>query len=59
VRERRPVPVADHMAAAVKLAGAVAVQRPRKATAGTFRRPDPKPSTGLAPAPAARIGGTG
>ncbi|WP_288582238.1 aspartate/glutamate racemase family protein [uncultured Methylobacterium sp.] len=56
VRERLPVPVVDQVVAAVKLAEAVAAQRSRKATAGTFRRPDPKPSTGLAPALAARIG---
>lgn len=56
VRDRLPVPVVDQVVAAVKLAEAVVAQRPAKATAGTFRRPDPKPSTGLAPALAARIG---
>lgn len=57
VRERLPVPVVDQVVAAVKLAEALVAQRPLKASAGTFRRPDPKPSTGLAPALAARIGG--
>ncbi len=58
VRDRLPVPVVDQVVAAVKLAEAVVAQQPRKATAGTFRRPDAKPSHGLAPALAARIGRT-
>ncbi|TGD97114.1 aspartate/glutamate racemase family protein [Methylobacterium nonmethylotrophicum] len=58
VRERLPVPVVDQVVAAVKLAEALVAQAPRKATAGSFRRPDPKPSHGLAPALAARIAHT-
>jgi len=55
VRDRIPVPVVDQVQAAVKQAEALVALKPRKATVGTFRRPDPKPSTGLAPALAARI----
>ncbi|MFE1599337.1 aspartate/glutamate racemase family protein [Methylobacterium sp. ID0610] len=58
VRERVPVPVVDQVAAAVKLAEAVVALRPRKATAGTLRRPAPKPSRGLPEALAARIAHT-
>jgi len=47
VRDRIPVPVVDGIAAALKQAEALAALQPRKATAGTFRRPDPKPSAGL------------
>jgi allantoin racemase len=50
VADRIPVPVVDGVAAAVKQAEALAALRPRKATAGTFRRPAPKPVTGVAPA---------
>lgn len=53
VAERIPVPVLDCVGAAVKQAEALVTLRPRKATAGTYRRPDGKPSTGLAPALAA------
>ncbi|MCY1362811.1 Hydantoin racemase [compost metagenome] len=55
VRDRIPVPVVDQMAAAVKQAEALVALQPRKATAGTFRRPDAKPTSGLAQALAARI----
>ncbi|MBP0627934.1 MULTISPECIES: aspartate/glutamate racemase family protein [Cupriavidus] len=55
VRDRIPVPVVDQMAAAVKQAEALVALQPRKATAGTFRRPDAKPTIGLAQALAARI----
>jgi allantoin racemase len=55
VRERVPVPVVDCVAAAVKQAEALVALQPRKAIAGTFRRPDPKPAVGLAPALAAWI----
>lgn len=55
VRDRIPVPVVDQMAAAVKQAEALVALEPRKATAGTFRRPDAKPTIGLAQALAARI----
>ncbi|MBR0875188.1 aspartate/glutamate racemase family protein [Bradyrhizobium tropiciagri] len=48
VRDRIPVPVIDPVAAAVRQAETLAVLRPRKAIAGTFRRPDPKPTRGLA-----------
>lgn len=48
VRDRIPVPVIDPVAAAVRQAETLAVLRPCKAVAGTFRRPDPKPTTGLA-----------
>jgi len=55
VRDRIPVPVVDQMAAAVKQAEALVSLQPRKATAGTFRRPDAKPTLGLPAALAARI----
>lgn len=48
VRDRIPVPVIDPVAAAVRQAETLAVLNPRKAVAGTFRRPDPKPTLGLA-----------
>jgi Asp/Glu/hydantoin racemase len=55
VRDRIPVPVVDQMAAAIKQAEALVKLGVRKATAGTFRRPDAKPTAGLAEALAARI----
>jgi allantoin racemase len=48
VGHRIPVPVVDPIAAAVKQVETLVTLKPRKATAGTFRRPDPKPTTGLA-----------
>ena len=48
VRDRIPVPVIDPIGAAVRQAETLAVLRPRKAVAGTFRRPDPKSTSGLA-----------
>lgn len=54
VRDRIPVPVVDPVAAAVRQAETLAMLKPRKAVAGTFRRPDPKPTRGLA-APLAAI----
>jgi Asp/Glu/hydantoin racemase len=48
VRDRIPVPVIDPVAAAVRQAETLAVLKPRKAISGTFRRPAPKPTTGLA-----------
>lgn len=48
VRDRIAVPVVDPVAAAVRQAETLAVLKPRKAVAGTFRRPDPKPTRGLA-----------
>ena len=50
VRDRVAVPLVDGVAAAVKQAEALAALRPRKATAGTFRTPDPKPIIGVPPA---------
>nr|WP_282572123.1 aspartate/glutamate racemase family protein [Roseomonas acroporae] len=47
VADRIPVPVVDCAAAAVKQAEALVALRPRKAVAGTYRRPPPKPSVGL------------
>ncbi len=55
VRDRIPVPVVDQMGAAVKQAEALVALRVRKAVAGTFRRPDAKPTVGLAQALADRI----
>lgn len=55
VRDQIPVPVVDQIAAAVKQAEALVALRPRKAVAGTFRRPDPKSTTGLPDALAGRI----
>ena len=55
VKDRIPVPVVDQAAAAVKLAEALCALKPRKAQAGTFRRPDAKATTGLAGALARRI----
>lgn len=49
VKARIPVPVIDGVAAAVRQAELLASLNTRKATAGTFRRPDPKPSIGLPP----------
>ena len=47
VRDRLSVPAVDCMAAAVKQAELLVGLNPRKATAGTFRRPAAKPTTGL------------
>ncbi len=55
VRDRVPVPVLDQIAAAVKQAEALVTLGVRKATAGTFRRPDAKATIGLREALAARI----
>lgn len=51
-----PVPLVDGVAAAVRQAETLAALRPRKATAGSFRRPGPKPMTGL-PTPLVRLFG--
>ena len=48
VKNRISVPVIDPIAAAVRQAETLAVLKVRKAVAGTFRRPRPKPTTGLA-----------
>ena len=55
VRDRIPVPVVDQVAAAVKQAEALVALKPRKAVAGTFRRPDAKATKGLAEPLANRI----
>lgn len=55
VRDRIPVPVVDQVQAAVKQAEALIALKPRKATVGTFRRPGPKATQGLAEALARRI----
>jgi allantoin racemase len=55
VKDRILVPVVDQMAAAVKQAEALIVLGGRKAVAGTFRRPDAKPTIGIADALARRI----
>ena len=55
VKSRISVPVVDPIAAAVRQAETPVTLAPRKATAGTFRRPDPKPTIGLAEALAGRI----
>ena len=47
VKAKIPVPAVDQAAAAIKQAEALVTLAPRKATAGTFRRPDPKPTVGL------------
>jgi Asp/Glu/hydantoin racemase len=47
VRARIPVPIVDPVAAAVKQAEALVRLAPRKAAAGSFRRPAAKPSIGL------------
>ncbi|GAC1327117.1 MAG: aspartate/glutamate racemase family protein [Beijerinckiaceae bacterium] len=50
VRDRVLVPVIDPVAAAVKQAEALVSLQARKALKGSFRRPDPKSTIGLAPA---------
>ena len=55
VADRIPVPVIDPTEAAVKGAEALVALRPRKAAAGTFRRPPPKATRGLPDALARRI----
>jgi Asp/Glu/hydantoin racemase len=56
IAERVPVPLVDGVAAAVRQAETLVSLAPRKATAGSYRRPDPKPSTGLPPAVARLLG---
>ena len=50
IADRVQVPLVDGVAAAVRQAETLAVLRPRKATAGTFRRPGPKSIGGVSPA---------
>lgn len=52
-----PVPLVDGVAAAVRQAETLASLRPRKAVAGSFRRPGPKPMQGL-PTPLMRLFGS-
>lgn len=56
LRHRVPVPLVDGIQAAVTMAEGLVRLNPRKPTAGTFRRPGPKDSTGLSPALANVIG---
>lgn len=55
IADRIAVPVIDPVAAAVKQIEALVTLKPRKAIAGSFRRPGPKDTIGLSPALAARI----
>ena len=57
IKDRIRVPVVDQVGAAVKQAETLVALQPRKAAAGSFRRPDPKPTIGLSPALARRIEG--
>ena len=57
VAGRIPVPVIDQVAAALKQAEALVALKPRKALAGSFRRPPAKATLGLVSALAARIEG--
>jgi Asp/Glu/hydantoin racemase len=50
VADRVKVPLVDGVAAAARQAEVLASLRPRKATAGSFRRPDAKPITGVSAA---------
>ena len=50
IAARVAVPVVDSVAAAVRQAETLASLHLRKATAGTFRHPDPKPISGVSPA---------
>ncbi len=56
IRDRVPVPLVDGIQAAVTMAEALVRLNPRKATAGTYRRPAAKDSTGLSSALADVIG---
>ena len=50
VADRVPVPLVDGVASAVRQAETLAALRPRKAVAGSFRRPAPKPIIGVSAA---------
>ena len=56
IRDRVPVPLVDGIQAATVMAEGLVRLKPRKAVAGTFRRPGPKDSKGLSPALANVIG---
>jgi Asp/Glu/hydantoin racemase len=53
-----PVPVVDGVAAAVLQAEALVALAPRKATAGSYRRPEPKPLSGVSDAIKQLYGGS-
>jgi Asp/Glu/hydantoin racemase len=55
LREKAPVPLLDGIQAAIKQAEALIALRPKKAVEGTFKRPPPKPITGVSDMLAARI----
>jgi len=57
IAARVPVPLVDGVAAAVRQAEVLVSLRLHKATAGTFRRPDPKPAIGLSAELTALFGG--
>jgi allantoin racemase len=48
IADKVPVPLVDGIQAAVTMAEGLVRMKPRKATAGTFKRPGPKDSKGLA-----------
>ena len=50
IADRVPVPLVDGIQAAVVMAEGLVRMKPRKATAGTYRRPGPKDSKGLSTA---------
>jgi Asp/Glu/hydantoin racemase len=56
IRDKVPVPLVDGIQAAVVMAEGLVRLKPRKATAGTYRRPGPKDSKGLGKALADVIG---
>ena len=56
IRDRVPVPLVDGIQAAVAMAEGLVRMKPRKATAGTYRRPDAKDFKGLSTALANVIG---
>lgn len=55
VKDRVKVPLVDPIGSAIRQAETLVALAPRKAVAGTFRRPGPKPTIGLADALAGRI----
>ena len=59
IRDRVPVPLVDGIQAAVVMAEGLVRMKPRKATAGTYRRPAAKDSKGLSAALADVIGHRG
>jgi len=50
IKNQVAVPLVDCVAAAIRQAEALVALQPRKATAGTFRRPAPKPISGVSAA---------